>query len=70
MDNEKIVGEITTALVFDGVILMILRAIGVIAWPWWLVLLPILVVAGAIVLLLNAIAVRAVSEAIRWRVRK
>lgn len=67
MDNEKMAGVIPSALLVDGVILMILRATGVIAWPWWVVLLPMLVVLGAIVFLLNAIAVCAVAEAItRW----
>lgn len=67
MDSEKMVGAIVTALMFDGAILLLLRATGVITWPWWVALLPILVVVGVIVLLVNAVAVRAVSATItRW----
>lgn len=67
MDSEKMVGAIVTALMFDGAILLLLRAAGVVAWSWWVVLLPFLMVLGAIVLLVNAVAVRAVSATItRW----
>lgn len=67
MDNEKMVGAIARVLMIDGLILTILRATGVIAWPWWVVLLPILVVVGAGVFLLNALVVCVVAEAItRW----
>lgn len=67
MDIEKIAAVIVWALVADGTILFILRATGVIAWPWWVVLLPILGVLGALVFLLNAAAVCAVAELVtRW----
>ena len=67
MDSEKMVAVIVWALTVDGVILFILRATGVIAWPWWVALLPILVVVGVIVLLLNVLAVCVVGAAVtRW----
>ncbi len=67
MDSEKMVGAIVLALMFDGLILMVLKTAGVIAWPWWVALLPILVVVGVLVFLLNALAVCAVEAAItRW----
>lgn len=69
MDIEKIAAVIVWALVADGTILFILRATGVIAWPWWVVLIPILVVLGTLVFLLNAVAVYAVAEIITRCVR-
>lgn len=69
MDIEKRVGAIVTVLMVDGTILMILRATGVIAWPWWVALLPILVLVGVIVLLFHAIAVCAAAEIITSGVR-
>lgn len=67
MDSEKMVGAIVWAFMVDGLILTILRATGVIAWPWWVALLPILVVLGVVVLLLNAIAVCTVAALVaRW----
>ena len=67
MDKEKLVGAIVWAFMVDGLILTILRATGVIAWPWWVALLPILVVLGVVVLLLNAIAVCTVAALVaRW----
>lgn len=73
MDSEKMAAVIAWALTVDGVILFILRATGVIAWPWWVTLLPILVVVGVMVFLLNAAAVCAVAALVtrcvrdRWR---
>lgn len=65
-DSEEKVDAIVWALMIDGLILMVLKTTGVIAWPWWVVLLPILVV-GVSVFLLNALAVCAVAAAItRW----
>ena len=67
MDSEEMVAWIVWALIIDGLILTLLRVTGVIAWSWWVVLLPILVVAGILVFLLNAAAVCAVAEIItRW----
>ena len=67
MDNENMVGAISLALLVDGLALIILKTTGVIAWPWWVVLLPILVVLGVVVLLLNAIAVCTVAALVaRW----
>ena len=67
MDNENMVGAISLALLVDGLALIILKTTGVIAWPWWVVLLPILVVLGALVFLLNAIAVCSVAAIVtRW----
>ena len=69
MDSEKMVAVIVWALTVDGVILFILRATGVIAWPWWVALLPILVVVGVLVFLLNAAAVCAVAALVTRCVR-
>ena len=69
MDNEKMVGAISLALLVDGLAFMILKTTGVIAWPWWVVLLPILVVLGVIVFLLNAAAVCAVAALVTGWVR-
>lgn len=67
MDSEKMVDAIVLALMIDGLILMVLKTTGVIACPWWVAFLPILVVVGVIVLLLNALAVCTVAAAItRW----
>ena len=67
MDSEKMVGAIVWALMIDGLILMVLKTTGVIAWPWWVALLPILVVVGVLVFLLNAAAVCAVAAYVtRW----
>ena len=69
MDIEKMVGAIVWAFMVDGLILTILRATGVIAWPWWVALLPLLVVAGAGLFLLNAAAVCAVAVLVSGWVR-
>lgn len=69
MDSEKMVAVIVWALMIDGLILTILRATGVIAWPWWVATLPILVVVGVLVFLLNAAAVCAVAELVTRCVR-
>lgn len=67
MDIEKMVGAIVWAFMVDGLILTILRATGVIAWPWWVALLPLLVVLGVIVFLLNACAALIVAQAVsQW----
>ena len=67
MDNEKLVGATVLALMVDGLTLMILKTAGVIVWPWWVALLPLLVVAGVILFLLNAAAVCEVAAFVtRW----
>ena len=69
MDSEKMAAVIVWGLVIDGLILTILRATGVIAWPWWVALLPILVVVGVLVFLLNAAVVCAVAALVTRCVR-
>lgn len=68
MDNQKInVSFGSGGILFTlFIVFLILKLVGVIAWSWWLVCLPLLIYAGIIVfvllLMLIAIIIAAIAS--------
>lgn len=51
----KITVNLTHPLVLIALLFITLKLLGVITWSWWLVLIPVWVIAGCFVLLLMII---------------
>ena len=48
--SDKMVGLGVIAVALAGIVLVVLKACGVIGWAWWIALLPFFVLAGLLVM--------------------
>ena len=49
-NTDKWTGFGVIAVALAGIVLVVLKACGVIGWAWWIALLPFFVLAGVLVL--------------------